>query len=109
SISPVRLAKFKDFYNDWLTSLQRMSFDSLSQDDKVDYLLFKNHLDHEVKQLDIQAKQLAEIEPLLPFAKSVTDLEEARRRMEPIDSAKTAALLTALKKQIDDKRKAVEA
>src|SRR6185312_12868068 len=109
SISPVRLAKFKDFYTEWLKSLQRMPFDSLSQDDRVDYLLFKNHLDHERRQLEIQAKQLSEIEPLLPFAKSVTDLEEARRRMEPIDAAKTAALLTALKKQIDDKRKAVEA
>lgn len=109
STSPARLTRFKDFYNEWLASLQRMQFDSLSQDDKVDYLLFKNHLDHELRQLDIQTKQLAEIEPLLPFLKNITDLEETRRRMEPLDSAKTAALLTELKKQIDERRKAVEA
>jgi uncharacterized protein (DUF885 family) len=109
STSPARLARFKEFYNEWLAALQRMQFDSLSQDDKVDYLLFKNHLDHELRQLDIQAKQLAEIEPLLPFLKSVTDLEETRRRMEPIDPAQIAALLTELRKQIDEKRKAVEA
>jgi uncharacterized protein (DUF885 family) len=109
STSPARLARFKDFYNEWLASLQRINFDSLNQDDKVDYILFKNHLDHEIRQLDIQSKQLAEISPLLPFATSITDLEEARRRMEPIDSAKAAALLTDLKKQIDEKRKAVEA
>jgi len=109
SLSPARSARFRQFYNDWLASLAKLNFDALSQDDKVDYLLFKNHLDHELRQLDIQAKQMAEIENLLPFSATITDLEEARRRMEPIDSAKVAVLLTGLKKQVDDKRKAVEA
>src|SRR5436190_3457545 len=109
ALSPARQARFRQFYTEWLASLQNLAFDSLSQDDKVDYLLFKNHLDHEMRQLDIQAKQMMEIEPLIPFAGSITDLEEARRRMEPINSPKVAALLTDLKKQIDEKRKAVEA
>ena len=108
SLSPTRQARFRQFYTDWLAALPKMAFDSMSQDGKVDYLLFKNHLEYELRQLDIQAKQLAEIEPLIPFAKSITGLEEARRRMEPIDSGRTATLLTDLRKQIDDRRKAVE-
>jgi len=80
----------------------------MSQDGKIDYLLFKNHLEYELRQLDIQARQLSEIEPLVPFARPIADLEEARRRMEPVDSAKAAALLTQLKKQVDEKRRAVE-
>jgi len=36
-------------------------------------------------------------------------LEEARRRMEPIDSAKTAASLNDIRKQIEETRRAVEA
>jgi len=107
--SPAREARFRQLYSDLFTSLQRLDFDKLGHDDQVDYLLFKNHLDHELRQLDIQAKQLKEIEPLIPFASSVTNLEEARRRMEPIDSAKAAALLTQLRKDIDEKRKALEA
>ena len=87
SLSPARQARFRQFYSDWLATLPTMAFDTMSQDGKVDYLLFKNHLEYELRQLDIQAKQLAEIEPLIPFAKSITDLEEARRRMEPINSA----------------------
>src|SRR5258705_208796 len=31
STSPARLARFRDFYNEWLASLQRLQFDSLSQ------------------------------------------------------------------------------
>jgi uncharacterized protein (DUF885 family) len=107
-LSPARQARFRQFNSDWLRTLPKLAFDSMSQDGKVDYLLFKNHLEYELRQLDIQAKQLTEIRTLIPFAKSITDLEEARRRMEPIDSAKIAALLTELRKQIEDTRRAVE-
>src|SRR5438876_2406878 len=102
SISLARQALFRHFYSDWLAQIQKLNFDSMSQEGKVDYLLFKNHLEYELRQLDIQAKQLTEIQPLVPFAQTIVDLEEARRRMEPIDSARTAATLTNLKKQIDD-------
>ena len=109
SISPTRAARFRQLYSDWLAEIQKLNFDSMSQEGKVDYLLLKNHLEYETRQLDIQSKQLAEIQPLVPFMKSIIDLEETRRRMEPIDSAKIAAALTSLKKQIDETRKAVEA
>ena len=106
--SPKRRERFKKFYNDWLTSLPKIDFDSMSQDGKIDYILFKNHLEYELRQLDIQAKQMEEIQPLIPFAKTIVDFEETRRRMETIDSAKAAATLTDLRKQVDDTRRAVE-
>jgi uncharacterized protein (DUF885 family) len=109
SISPARAARFRKFYADALERIQKLDFDFMSQDGKVDYLLLKNHLEYELRQLDIQAKQLNEIAPLIPFGKVIIDLEEARRRMEPIDSAKAAATLTNLKKQIDDTRRGVDA
>lgn len=107
--SPARRARMKKFYTDWLASLGKLNFDSMSQDGRVDYILFKNHLDHELRQLDIQEKAQSEIAALTPFAATITDLEDARRRMEGIDSPKTAALLTKMSKQIDATSKAVEA
>ena len=92
-MSQARRDRFRKFYEEWLASLKPLDFDSMSQDGKIDYLLFKNHLEYELRQLDIQRQQLAEIEPLIPFADTIIDLEEARRRMEPIDSAKIAATL----------------
>ena len=106
--STARRDRFKQLYNEWLASLLKIDFDSMSQDGKVDYILFKNHLEYELRQLDIQAKQLDEIQPLIPFAKTIIDFEETRRRMEPIDSAKVATTLTDLKKQVDERRRAVE-
>jgi len=107
--SSARQARMKQFYSDWLAALAKLNFDSMSQDGRIDYLLFRNHLDHELRQADIQAKALTEIAALVPFAQTITDLEDARRRMEAIDSPKIAALFTKLAKQIDGTSKAVEA
>ena len=107
-ISPARQARFKQFYADWQATLAKLNFDAMSQDGKVDYLLFKTHLNHEAQQLELQSKALAEVAPLLPFAQTITDLAEARRRMEKIDSAKIAATLNALNKQIEAARRALE-
>ncbi|HEY6045201.1 MAG TPA: DUF885 family protein [Pyrinomonadaceae bacterium] len=107
--SPARRQRFQKFYADALARIKNLDFDAMSQEGKVDYILFRNHLEHELRQLDIEARQVAEMESLLPFAKTIVDLEEARRRMEPIDSAKAATTLTGLKKQIDDTRKLIEA
>jgi len=107
--SSARRERFQKFYADALERIKKLDFDSMSQEGKVDYILFRNHLEHELRQLEIEARQVAEIEPLAPFAKTIVDLEEARRRMEPIDSAKAAATLTSLKRQVDDTRKSIEA
>lgn len=109
TISESRRARFRQFYTDWSNLLTKLDFNRLTHDDQVDYLLFKNHLDYELRQLEIQSRQLAEIEPLVPFAKNITEMEEARRRMEPINSAKTATLLTQLRNRVEESRKAVEA
>jgi uncharacterized protein (DUF885 family) len=107
--SPARGAAFKQFYSEWLALIGRMNFDAMSQDGQVDYTLFKFHLEREQQQLEIQRRSLAEIAPLLPFAQTITDLAEARRRMEKLDSPKAAAQLNDLAKQIETARRATEA
>jgi uncharacterized protein (DUF885 family) len=107
--SPRRQARFKEFYSQWRDQLAKLNFDTMSQDGKVDYVLFRNHLDYELRQLEIESKQFAEIEPLVPFTKTIIELEETRRRMEPVNSPKAAAALVELKKQIDGARRTVEA
>lgn len=106
--SPARRARLRNFYTDALQRIQQLNFDAMSQAGKVDYVLFRNHLERELKQLDVEEKQLAEMQPLIPFASTIINLEEARRRMEPIDSPKTAATLNELKKQIEGARRGVE-
>ena len=107
--SPARRERFRKFYGDALERIHQLNFDAMSQAGKVDYVLFRTHLERELRQLDIDEKQLADLKPLVPFASAIVSLEESRRRMEPIDSAKTAATLNDIRKQIEETRRGVEA
>ncbi|MEJ7700404.1 MAG: hypothetical protein WKF71_12265 [Pyrinomonadaceae bacterium] len=103
-----RLIRFKQFYSDHLAFLNKQNFNALNRDEQIDYLLFTNYLAHEGRELDRNSKQLEEISVLLPFAKTISDLEDARRKLESTDSAKTAGLLNDLNKQIVATQKNIE-
>ena len=103
-----RAARFRDLYNEYLRLLRELNFDSLTHDEKVDYVLFRNYLDHELKELIREEAQFREMAPILPFAQTISDLEDARRRLETIDPPKTAAVLTELSKQIERTQKDLE-
>ncbi len=45
-----------EFAAQWLDQLGKLDFDHLSQDGKVDYLLLKNYLAHQERQLDLRAR-----------------------------------------------------
>ncbi|CDM64092.1 DUF885 family protein [Pyrinomonas methylaliphatogenes] len=107
-ISPTARERFRKFYTEWLDRLAALDFDRLSQDGRIDYLLFKDHLEHELRQLDIQAKQFAEVEALLPFARAIFELDDSRRRMARVDAPRTAAMLDEMRKQIDGLRRSLE-
>jgi len=107
--SPNRAARMKALYVEYLGELNKQNFDSLSHDEQADYVLFKNYLDHEVKELARNDAQLVEMSGLIPFAKTISDLEDARRRLETIDPEKTAASLDELAKSVAATTKGIEA
>ncbi len=107
--SPRRSAKFREVYQQRLAALSRMDFAKLEHHEKVDYLLFKNHLEKELRDLDQGAAQFEEMRPILPFAAVINDLEDRRRRLEPIEAERTAALLDTLSRTIADTQRGFEA
>ncbi len=106
--SPNRAARFREFYAEWQDQLKRQDFESLNVDERIDYLLFANYLKHEQDELSRDEKQFAEMSSLLPFARAISDLEDARRNLEIIHPAKTAALLTELNYLVVETRNAIE-
>ncbi len=107
--SETRRTRFDRFYTDEQADLAKVNFNSLSQDGRIDYILFRNLLDHERKQLSLDGARMTETEPLIPFAKTIVGLEEARRRMEALDPQKTAGAVASMVKSIEDARKSAEA
>jgi uncharacterized protein (DUF885 family) len=106
--SPNRAARMRQLYTDELTLLGRLDFDRLNHDEQIDFILFKNHLEHEQKEIDRNEKQLAEMADLIPFARVISDLEDSRRKLETIDPAKIAAVLNDLNKQVTATQKKFE-
>jgi uncharacterized protein (DUF885 family) len=104
-----RAERFRALYTEYLSALEKLSFDSLNHDEQIDYVLFANHLRREARELDRDKVQFEEMAALLPFAKTISDLEDQRRRLESLDPAKTAALLDALARQVVDAQKDIEA
>src|SRR5271154_3730041 len=108
TISPARMTRFQKFYDDELAMLAAMNFDKLSEDDQIDYLLLKNRLTADLHQLEIQKKQVEEMQPLLPFAPTIEVLLERKRLMQRPDGEKDAAALTEMAKQMTATQKQLD-
>ncbi|QQS32742.1 MAG: DUF885 family protein [Acidobacteriota bacterium] len=106
--SGARRERFRRLYNDRLAELQRMDFARLEHHEQVDYLLFQNHLRRELAELDRNLEQFTEMLQIVQFAQVISDLEDARRRLETIDAEQTAATLDALAEKIKDTQRAFE-
>jgi uncharacterized protein (DUF885 family) len=98
--SPTRRQKLRDFYGEWQRRLGAVDSSGLSYGDHIDHALFLHHLAREQRKLDFQEREHEETAALLPFAPTIIGLEESRRRMEPVDSAKVAQTLNDLAKQV---------
>jgi uncharacterized protein (DUF885 family) len=107
-LSPSRQSRFELFFRDWETRLGTLNFDSMSQDGKVDYILLRNRLDHDLRQLNLDVRAEAEAAAYVPFGSAILNLEEKRRKMEPVNPQQAAAALTALAKEVTEARQAVE-
>jgi len=99
--SSTRRAKLERFFADQLRLLESVDFDALSQPGKVDYLLLRDRVQAEEKQLSREAREDDEIAPLVAFQQTIVGLEEARRRMETIDGQKSAVALAKIMSEIE--------
>ncbi len=106
---PQRRERLQRFYRRWLAHLSELNFDKLSQDGKIDYISFRNGLEHDIRMLDLEAKDDAEAKPYVPFASTILDLEACRQQMEPLNPKDAAEKLSRLTRDIEATRKSVEA
>jgi uncharacterized protein (DUF885 family) len=107
-LSPSRRSRFEQFFTDWEARLGTLNFDSMSQDGKVDYILLRNRLDHDLRQLNLDVRAEAEAAAYVRFGPAILNLEERRRKMEAINPQQAAAALTALAREIAEARQAME-
>jgi uncharacterized protein (DUF885 family) len=100
--------RFRRYYADWSARLTRLNFDQMSQDAKVDYILLRNYIEHEVRKLDFDAKAETELSSYIPFSGTIIQIDAARRKVQPMNAQATAGVLAKLNTAIEAAQKTVE-
>ena len=107
--SPARRERFTRFHTEWRARLAKVDFARLSQEGKIDYVLLDTRLRSELAQLKREERLAGEMATLVPFGGMITDLEEKRRRFEPVDAPGAARALATLAARTDSLTRAVRA
>lgn len=107
SISSLRTARLKNFYESELTALKKTDFQSFDQQAKVDYLLLQNFLKKGLQQLELDVEKDKKAVSVLPFAPTIVRLCKERQQVKPMDTEKAARDVHEISKQIDISKKEV--
>ena len=108
-LSPTRLDREDALAATWKAHLDTLNFDALDEAGRIDWLLMKTDLAHGGQRRVARRAKLAEAADLVPFAATISALEEARWRLTAVDPEQAAQTLDALSTAIGDVRKRVEA
>ena len=102
-MSPEKRGRMISFYKEYLGKIKDLSFKSLSQSDKVDYLLFKNQLEANLNDLSIEETNYQSSKNWVDFAAVIYTQEQSRRRGANINAEQTALSWNKLSKEIQQK------
>jgi uncharacterized protein (DUF885 family) len=101
SISDKRYKRLHSFFLDETASLEAIDFENLTQQDKVDYLLLRNFLRRQSRQLDQDHTRIEGYAPLIPFASLVISICEDRQLVEPVQPEHTVQKLYQVQLDIE--------
>jgi len=105
--SEARFDRMEMMFKDWQGRLASVDFDALSQAGKIDYVLLRGEIHSELSRLALDRRRLQEMNELLAFRGPLQDLEQARWRMEAVDSQAAASKISALAEQVKKLQKRV--
>lgn len=90
-LSSEYFARMESFNKDYLKTLQAQNYAALSEDGKIDYQLFRNYLEKQLAELDLERRDFMQIQSVLEFGKPLEEFTIARRRAVQPDAQALAA------------------
>ena len=106
--SPSRRDRMRRFYSGWRDQLRALDFDRLGLEGRIDYILLDTKTRAELQLIEREDSLGAQMAPMAGFAGLIAELQESRRRLEPVDAPKVARALTDLAAEIDSARTRIE-
>jgi hypothetical protein len=105
--SPTRRDRMGAFYAEWADLLDRMDFDGLNTEGKIDWVLLRNRIRYEEGRLEVDAGLEAEAGAVLPFQDALVALHEQRRDLGEVDPREAAEIIDRVTRQMEATRDAV--
>ncbi|HZW11509.1 MAG TPA: DUF885 domain-containing protein [Phycisphaerales bacterium] len=102
------LDRLERLYRESQAGLGSIDFGALDQQGRIDYLLFRTHLEAQLDELALSRRRLDDMRPLVPFADTVAALERERVAMRSLDYAAVASLLDGLEAEVKSLRERIE-
>jgi uncharacterized protein (DUF885 family) len=99
--SPERRDRLVTLANDYLKQVQQLNYESLPTGSRVDYILFKRNLDEQLRVLEVEKKECAQLNTWFSMAAGVYDMEKFRRRGTQPDAQQWATNMKAITISID--------
>jgi hypothetical protein len=99
-LSPRALERLRVFDRGWRAAIERIPFDKLTPAGKIDWVLFRNHLDYSIHLSTARDRRIEEVRPLIPMMDELARLDEARRNMEWAEPQQVATLLDRAAREI---------
>ena len=62
-------SRMESFNRDYLKTLQAQNYATLSEDGKVDYVLFRNYLEKQLAELDLEKRDFMQVQSVVAFGK----------------------------------------
>jgi hypothetical protein len=106
-LSTEYFARMESFNKDYLKTLQAQNYAALSEDGKIDYQLFRNYLEKQLAELDLEKRDFMQIQSVLEFGKPLEEFTVARRRAVQPDAQALAAKWNQVAQTLDVQHKAL--
>lgn len=106
-LSAEYFARMESFNQDYLKTLRAQNYEALSEDGKIDYVLFRNFLEKQLAELDLEKRDFMAIQSVVAFGKPLENFVVARRRAKQPDAQALAASWDAVAKAVAAQHKAL--
>lgn len=93
--------RMEAFNKEYLQTLESFNYDSFSEDGKIDYVLFRNYLEKELAELNLDRRAFEEIKSVVAFGGPLQEFVVARRRAKQPQSQDLAATWNQVTEAVD--------
>ncbi len=98
------LERFESFQQEWHQKMNSIDFDSLDRAGKVDFILLKNYIQHELDVVKFKKEENKQMKDFFIFIDDILYLEENRRLMLEVDPKESAEILMRVQEAIESKK-----